>query len=405
MKIGMNCASDLMRPHRIVSVCNDPGGGAAILPVVRELVQRGNSVLSVVAGPSVSMFASELDRSSAVVSSDSIGVDEAAHMLRKLGAQTLLSAAGAYNTIEHAFRLAARRVGISSVAVLDYWYEYAARFQRTIDGTITTSKPDFVCALDEMSFIGLIEEAGFRPDQVMISGPPNLEATVRNLRNVTEEEAVSWREKYDIRADELTIVFFSDPFYVGPNGEYVVNEGTAFDEEGRSLFGYTPEQILWKVLSNVQGMADMLRQSTNVLVKPHPREQPERLRPLVNSVHGPWLRSDIIENGSGHELIGVADIVMGMGSIALLEAALAGKTAVSVEIGLRDVNTYDPCIGNVLGYTIPVFDEVALQQILGRIFHAPTDQLTSSPRQPLLIDGAAARVADIMEKYCKNCTS
>jgi hypothetical protein len=368
------------------------------------LERRGNSVLTVVAGPSISLFASELDRSAAVVGSDSLGVDEAVDILREFGAQALLSAAGAYNFIEHTFRLAARRAGISSVAVLDYWYEYAARFQRTTNGTVTSSKPDLVCALDEMSLTGLIEEAGFRPDQVMISGPPNLEATVANLRNVTEKEAVSWREKYGLRADELTIVFFSDPFYVGPNGEYVLNEGTAFDAEGRSLFGYTPEQILGAVLRKVQWISDILKQPTNVLVKPHPREQRERLWPLVNSVHGPWLRSTVIENGSARELIAVADIVMGMGSVALLEAALAGKTTMSVEIGLQTVNTYDPCIGNVLGYTIPIFDEVALEQILQRIFGAPGDQPAPTPRQPLLIDGAAARVAGVVEKCCRDCS-
>jgi hypothetical protein len=375
------------------------------LPVVRKLERQGNTVLTVVAGPSISLFSSELGRSAAIARPDSLGVDEAVRMLEEFRAEVLLSAAGAYNSIEHTFRLAARKAGISIVAVLDYWYEYAARFQRTADGTITTSRPDVVCALDKLSFEGLTEEAGFRPDQVVISGPPNLEATVDSLRNVTQEEASSWKKKYGVRPDELTVVFFSDPFYVGPDGEYVVNEGTAFDKDGQSLFGYTPEVILGTVLGRIQGTADMLERPTNVLVKPHPREERERLRPLVDGVHGPWLRSSMVANGSAHELIAVADIVMGMGSVALLEAALAGKTAISAEIGLRAMEAYDPCVGNVLGYTIPVFDEITLEQVIRRIFDGPSGRPASVPRQPLPIDGAAARVARVVEKYCETRTS
>jgi hypothetical protein len=345
----------------------------------------------------VAVFESKAPELKPRAEDDSIDGASAAALMRDFDAELLISAAGTYNRIEHTFRLAARDIGVPVVAVCDYWYDYAASFGRTVDGTETESRPDFVCVPDETARLGLIDELGMSSDRVIVTGPPHLEASVIAFQSVTDAERTAWRQRYGLREDEVTVVFFSDAFYTGPNGTYETAEGRLFDGLGRSIFGYTPPEILAAVMNSLRRVADEFGRKVHVIVKPHPREHSEKLIPILDEPGGPWLRSELITGASPTELISVADVVVGMGSVVLLESALAGRPTISVQVGLKDVDIYDPCIGNTLGYTVPVFDTPTLDRVVRWILEGSVADSLPSPPDPLRIVGATARAADVVE--------
>jgi hypothetical protein len=378
--------------ERILTVAHDAGGARAIIPVARELQRRNVAVLGCVAGPAATLWPSECPEVHAVAVPDSLSLADAVEVIRRDGATGLLSASGLYNDVEHTFRLAARLANLPSVAVLDSWLNYGERFERVRDGARVASRPDLVCAIDTLSYRGLLE-AGFAPEQLCITGAPNLEWSMNICTSAGSERRASWRAVHALRPEDLVVVFFSEPFITGPSGEHFEGAGALLGSDGRSFFGYTATEILDAALSELVDACERSGRRCQLIVKPHPAEHWDPLRTVMERHRSPAVEGLIRTDGTAAEWIGVADVLVGMMTIALLEAALAGKPALSVQIGLPESGAEDPCMANALGYTHPIFDREALRRVMRQLCEQGLDGLAARPREPLPISGATERVA------------
>lgn len=378
---------------RIISVCSDPGGAQALLPVMGELVDRDAVVLSLVSGAAATAFPSSTRDWMVLPLDDETESEKLENLLRDFRPAVLISGAGSYNRIEHTARIAAHQQGVTVVAILDYWNEYGARFRR-VDQPVERSTPDLVFALDPRSRDGVRREVGLPEDRVMITGPPNLEASLRKLR-MAENQRDRIREEMAPGAS-VVLVFFSDPFFIGPNGEYFRGEGSAFDADGRSRFGYTPVSILRELLKVLNTSSGLASGPVTLLVKPHPRENQEPLREVLSEPFTSDIRVRMASpERTSVELIAAADAVFGMGSVILLEAALGGVPTASVQIGYLESEIYDPCVGNALGLTYPVFGLAELESVVRRAVRNELPALKG--KEPLPIEGATRRAADLIE--------
>lgn len=366
-----------------------------MIPVVDELRRRGVSVKVVAAGPSIPIWRDECSSAGAIEVSDTLTVPQAVELLKQGESDTLLTASGLYNQIEHTFRLAAQGLQLRSVAVLDSWLNYGERFRREAHGIATECRPDTVCVIDQVTYQGMIS-AGFMPEHLVLTGPPNLEAAARYYRSVNPQQREVWRAEQGFSADDLVITFFSDPFFIGPNGEHFEGPGALIGPDGKLLFGYTSIVILTAVLDELAESCSKARRTCKVVVKPHPAEHAESLRPVVEARRDPGLDVSIRSGGPAARWIVMSDVLVGMMTIALLEAALADKPSLSVEIGLLESGAEDPCVGNLLGYTFPVYSRSKLRDAMRRVCLGDAKALIGSPRHRLPIEGAAARVADVV---------
>jgi hypothetical protein len=102
----------------------------------------------------------------------------------------------------------------------------------------------------------------------------------------------------------------------------------------------------------------------------------------------------VIEWGSILDLLALADVVAGMSSIGLVEAALAGRPALSVQIGLGPAAPFDPCVGNSLGLTSAIMDRASLDAAARAILDGTLAGGTSTA--PAFVDGATRRAADVV---------
>ena len=219
----------------ILAVCHDAGGARAVIPVVKELKRRGASVVALVAGPAATIWPNECPGGDCLEVPDGISLDAVDGLLEQLQIETVFSASGLYNTIEHTVRVAAQKRGLYSVGVLDSWLNYAERFQRISDRGPEKYHPDRVCVMDDVSYRGMLS-AGFKPDQVVITGPPNLEATVNFCLSISPDQRKMWRKERGFLPTDFVITFFSDPFYVGPDGETITGQGALIETGWKIAF-------------------------------------------------------------------------------------------------------------------------------------------------------------------------
>lgn len=315
---------------------------------------------------------------------DAAALDDARRFLQAARADALLSAAGVCNQIEHTFRLAAREVCVRSVAVLDFWGRYADRFRRTRDSVESVCHPDVICAPDEVSRAQMIVE-GFAPESILVTGLPHMEQAMCLMQSITPAQRCAWRERYGVPGDDLALVFFSD----------FLEQGYNVDEHGRLLLGYN-QQTTWQALSrSLDAVNRAAQRRIHLLVKPHLLEDASILQAAMQQTATHGILARLVKGADAHELIAVADIVVGMISTLLFEAALIGKPALSVQIGLLESGYADPLISNELGYTIPIYDELALSGMLRQVV---SGQLTRAPqpRHPVSFEGATRRVINVI---------
>ncbi len=379
----------------MVLAAHDAGSARVLFPVADELKRRGVDSLAIIAGPAEKIWREEASHLPGRVVPDEIPVDVLCQHLTDWGANALLSGSGGYTQLEHHARLAARQLGLPVTAVFDSWLHYAERFQREENGAIVESRPDRICAIDEWTREGAIA-AGLDPASIFVTGHPDLEKTARHCRVSSEDERRELRKSLGVEGDGLLVVFFSDPFYVGPDLEYYSGPGALMYPDGRSLYGYTVREILPVVLQELEAAMVAADTSCDLIVRPHPWEHDGALRAILDDADLRRVRVRLTREAPVAQWIQCADALMGMMTIALLHAALAGKPSVSVEIGLRESGQEDPCVSNILGYTRGVFDLESLRVVCGSIARREWAELKTTPKYILPLEGAAARVADVL---------
>ena len=379
----------------VALAAHDAGGARALFPVADELRRRGIDVCALVAGPAVKILHEETTGLPAFIGEDDASIESLTQYLSDSNADLLLSASGLYNRFEHTARLAARRLDLPVVALLDSWLNYGERFEREEGGAVTTSRPDQVCAIDEWTRDGVVA-AGYDVDSVFVTGHPDLEKTVRNCQVNSESERGQLRREANVDEDALLIVFFSDPFYTGPNLEFYSGPGALMYPDGRPMFGYTVREILPAVLRELDAAMIAENTSCEFIVRPHPWEHEAALRAMIDNARLERVRVRLEKGLSVGHWIKCADALMGMMTIALLHAALGGKPSISVEIGLSESGQEDPCVSNILGYTRGVFDRDALRSACQLIARREWPALRTEPKYKLPLEGAAVRVADVL---------
>jgi hypothetical protein len=377
------------RVRRVAVVAHDAGGARAVFPVAEELTERGHQVTALVSGPATSLWNGPEPPLGLVSLADDTPVGELGRVLGDLEVELMLSAAGLYNHIEHRARVAARRLGLPVTALLDSWGNYRERFERGGESSL----PDRVCVMEEHAREAMIA-TGMARDRVVVTGHPGLERATQAARGLKEEDRRRLRAEMGLAPGALVVAFFSDPFFTGPGRQFYSGPGAIMGRDGRGLLGYTVEDIIPAVVEELEAALASCGGRAEMIVRPHPAEDVETLAALVRSVPSERLQTRLLTSHSTPEWIAVGDVAVGMMTLALLEAALSGKPAISVQLGLEKTGAGDPCLSNWLGYSVPVFDRSVLVDVCRRIVNREWDALRPIPHQALRLSGSTIRVAD-----------
>jgi hypothetical protein len=349
--------------RRILALAHQAGGARAIAPVIQYLRQRGHAV-SVhgdgIGAAVLGMEGLECAAASPLNTASSPQV-VAEQLLRRSEADVVLTGTSVGDTVERGLIAGAARSGIPSLSVLDSWNNYAMRFAGNAGPF--THLPDLLAVMDagaKDDLIGL----GFPPGRIVVTGHPYLDASPVP----TPELRRTARSRVGVADDQRLVVFASEP-----------RDGDA-DGHGQQAFGA------------LHGFLEILaeRSGWHVLVKPHPTEDPATLRHLVDSARVPVaLATDAVPR----HLMLAADLVVGMASIFLVEAAILGTPAISFRPGCED----DDYFGSRLGVVNALNSRAHLASVLDGLERGTPSASARAAlaRDRLGLDGLAAqRVAD-----------
>lgn len=217
--------------------------------------------------------------------------------------------------------------GIKVVSIIDHWSWFLEGYKLD-DGTFNF--PDFIFVNDYFAYNDCIKE-GIPPDRIVIAGNPVLEALVKNDNKVLLSRS-KMKNKLSL-PDKRIIVFISEEL----GGDF---NGTIND------LGYDEFKVLHKIQM-------LISPSDHLVIKMHPSEKVDKYdSDKSDSI-------TVVNHIDIHVLNLVSDVIIGMGSMLLLELAMLRDDVISF-----CPNANKKFIGERLGATVSVDNDHELSDIL-----------------------------------------
>jgi hypothetical protein len=338
---------------RIAVICGDAGGANAIIPVMSLLFKDPNFHLTVFSYRE-SRKILQTRGIDYIELSETMNLDEAIEILRNCQADLLFSdtslnsLAQTSMELEKLFILVARKSGIPSLSVLDYWSNYTIRFSDNERHLIYL--PDKIAVMDRQAFDDMVSE-NFPPEILVITGQPAF------------IELTEWREKFSkkrktqifkslgVESNNFLVVFASEPVLSG-------------NPLHTQYPGYTEETILTLLIDALEKIQLEIPSRIVLVIRPHPKEDPEKFRTIKSSS----IRIIISTVEQTRDVVMSADLVTGITSTILIEAALLGCIVASLQPGLL---TKDILPTNRAGLTQPVYNKEEMPAILKKLLVDP----------------------------------
>lgn len=319
-------------------VCGDPGGAAAVAPVAALLQQEAKVRLQVTAfGQATDAFS---DRGVSVERLLRVpSVEEAAARLAAEDARVLLTGTSlSAHEPEKPYIAAARKRGLPSIAVLDFWANYRERFS---DATGDLRfLPDVIAVMDELAQNEMIS-AGIPAERILVTGAPHFDDLRDTARSFTQAERTAIRAGIGAGPQDLVVLFASAPVAA---------------HYGERL-GYTERTVAALLAGALDRLAKERRERIVLALRPHPREIVPPM-PMTSVC-----RMAIAVGRSGRSWALTSDLVVGMFSALLVESCYLGRLALSLQPGLR---VPDMLPTNRTGLSIAIYDEAHVDRMLRR---------------------------------------
>ena len=232
------------------------------------------------------------------------------------------------NSIEELTILKAKKRNIPCIAGIDHWGFYKERFSITnlshvIVGDGFQLLPDLIIVNDRIALNDAITE-GIPSDLLVIGGNPLLEKRWHGFNFINN---------YENKDNNHSILFISEPY------------SNNFPKGGKYYRGFTELDVLQDIL-------EAMPPSSDLYIKKHPSEFPEKFLKYIES-------KDNCNFSDDNSILLKADMIVGMGSMLLLEISLIRELIISYR-----PNEAIEFIGNKLGYTTKIKDKVQLERAL-----------------------------------------
>lgn len=304
-------------------VCGDPGGGAAVIPVVKRLVQQGQSVevmgyaesRSKLKAENLSFKCLETELKSLDKFTDSDTTKRYQEAIEHIIAihqpiSLLVSTSVNHFGFERIFTRVAKRMGIPVTGVLDFWTNYLERFGGPEH--IQTDFPDTLAVMDERAQEELIQ-LGIDSNRLCVTGQPAFEATLARFGSRKRDSERLAKSPFNTSG--LKLLFVSQPL-----------------KELKGLMGskvpYDELITLERLTRSIEGLKPILPSGVELVVRPHPREK-------LNPSQLPDCQFPVRLDSSKdvYDCLEHADIVIGMTSALLIDACLLQKPTLSIQLG------------------------------------------------------------------------
>jgi hypothetical protein len=362
----------------VVAVCGDPGGANAVAPVIEALQTERRVIVHGLAYRQARALWTKRNLAFSDLNEDITRL-MVVEWLRQSGAALVLTGTS-FNTVEleKQFIAAARELKVPSLAVLDFWSNYARRFSNAEGGLVYV--PDRIAIMDERARAEMMAE-GFHPERLVVTGQPVFDDLAVWRSRFTPARGQAIRDGLNIQPDELLILFLSEP----------LSQLCGTDPANPLYPGYDEQTVLRALVPALDQIAEENRQKLVLVVRPHPRESAEAFYGHT----GGATRIVVSSEGEARNLVMTADLVIGIDTMLLVEACYLGCVTVSLQPNLRLPDTLPT---NAWGVSRAIYHEAEIRPVIEKLLlHKEARREVKGRMACLRLDvGATQRVVKLV---------
>jgi hypothetical protein len=325
-------------------VLADRGGFNFCWPVIRDLRGRGVSVMCLLAKKlDQNLRATDNDFGEYTVYDEKI---KSLHTLIEQNSffpQVAIINSLVTRDLEKNLICHLKKINVPIISPIDTWNFFKFRFspvEKETSGEELRFLPDCVLVVDSYAKEQAIKD-GIPEEKLFITGNPHFE----NLRLIYQQEKVTesvenLRKQWEISSSEKIIVFASEIL------------SKLLQQNIKEYPGYNEVEVL----EAIAGVLEKFSRQIFLLIKVHPYEDPTTFlqQPFLQNI-----RHRICQDLDALVAIKLADMVIGMRSMFLIEASSLGKQTISYQpVDPSEEQFY----GNISGMTIPCYDPAQLEK-------------------------------------------
>ncbi len=315
---------------KILLFSRDPGGANTVVPLAGPLRAKGYEVFLYGKDTAMEVYkrygleGKDIAAEVTVISPGSIR-----DFLSDLSPDILITGTSAEDMTERYMWKEASGLGIFSMAILDQWLNYGIRFSKYGVSGMRDYKnnkkldyvPSKVLVMDEKAREEAVSE-GVDPEAIVVTGQPHFKTVLEKAERLSQGEIYYLRDSMGAGEKDKVIVFVSEP----------ISQDYGKAEKGNTL-GYDEMTIFSEVEKSLEVVSRGFPGNFIIVVRPHPREKEEKWSDIAGKKVGK-LRFEVDRSSSSLTLASSSDLVVGMSSMLLIEAAILKKPVISVQIGL-----------------------------------------------------------------------
>lgn len=283
---------------KFLASADNPGGANAIVSVVKKCIANGDEAVIILGGVAQAIFH---DAGLDFISQETLTRNQLKNLLHDKTFDFFLSGTSIGETIDKILLELCKKEKIPTVCVLDSWVNYWMRFSITHN---LEAVPDYICVMDELARREMLAE-NFPAERIIVTGNPFFDSFIDGIDQEKE--------------DAERILFISQPL---KHAETMGAARLSYDE--------------YSVLNDLVSIFDQIGQEKRkqVVIRLHPREEKGKFDKIVN--RSGFCYDTILDIKSS---ISFSGLVIGMNSMALIQAALAGKKVISYQPNLLGEDT------------------------------------------------------------------
>ncbi len=219
--------------------------------------------------------------------------------------------------IEQTLTLAAKDLGIKSLAVLDVWAKYSVKFSDIYTKEKLKFLPDKIAIMDQVAKEAMLGE-GFDKEKLVITGNPHFDSLPQKAKNFTQEQKRIVREKAGLGSEFL-------PFFAGTNFK-----------SKKDIVGYWDLENIALISEVLNDLPEAQKRRVGVVIKLHPRTPESDLVEINQYLERcSKKRIKLVKDIDTHQLVLASDFTLVSWSTVGVEAVYMGKSCISLQPGLK----------------------------------------------------------------------
>jgi hypothetical protein len=299
---------------KIIAACQDPGGCNALLPVINELRRQQVEVVFLAAEYSKEILKRKNIFFEAI---NNYKDNSVKNIFKQVNPDIVISGTSFGYSLEDVVIQESRSKNIPSLAILDSWMNYSARFSDLDKGCNLEYLPDLVCVPDKFACSEMVRE-GISLTRLVVTGNPYFDDCIKDI-SVYAEQKKSWLKKKDMPRDSRVISFFSQR----------IDATFGKDKTSPKYLGYNQYDVVNLLIRVLDAVVKNCFFKLVVVLRPHPKESTSFYENIVQHKSDCFILVD--PELEARQLIAISDIVVGMFSTTLIEAYMAGKNIISIQ--------------------------------------------------------------------------